>query len=142
MTEQQPHELLWALSSAFVASRCLHVVAELGVADEVAEEPVTAELLASRCGANADALDRALRLLASHGGFERDGSGFRHTPASQLLRIDHPRSMHAFSRMFGLPVFSASFARLEHSIRTGFPAVETVDPRGCGPTKGRSSGRQ
>jgi len=40
MTEQQPHEVSWALSSAFVASRCLHVVAELGVADEVAEEPV------------------------------------------------------------------------------------------------------
>jgi hypothetical protein len=130
MTEQQPHEVLWTLTNAVIASRCLHIVAELGVADDVADEPMSAEALASRCGADADALDRALRLLAAHGVFEREGSGFRHTPASQLLRSDHPMSMRAFPRMMGLPVFAATFAQLEHSIRTGSPAVETVDSRG------------
>ena len=130
MTQQLPHEIVWTLTNAVVASRCLHVVAELGVADDMGDEPVSAETLASRCGADADALDRGLRLLAAHGIFEREGDGFRHTPASQLLRSDHPMSMRAFPRMMGLPVFATTFAELEHSIRTGSPAVEKVDSRG------------
>ena len=129
-TPQEPHELVWALTTAGVASRCLHVVAELGVADEVDEDAVSAEVLAARCGADADALDRAMRLLTAHNVFERTAGGFRHTPASRLLRSDHPMSMRAFPRMIGLPVMAAAFAQLEHSIRTGAPAVETVDPRG------------
>ena len=129
-TEQQPHEVMWTLTNAVVASRCLHVVAELGVADDVADEPVSAKELAAGCGADAEALDRALRLLAAHGVFERAGGGFRHTPASELLRSDHPMSMRAFARMMGLPVISETFGRLEHSIRSGSPAVETVEPDG------------
>jgi hypothetical protein len=35
---QQPHEVIWMLTNAGVASRCLHVVAELGVADAVDDE--------------------------------------------------------------------------------------------------------
>ena len=57
-TEQQPHEVMSTLTNAVVASRCLHVVAELGVADDVADEPVSAQALAAGCGADAGALDR------------------------------------------------------------------------------------
>ncbi len=129
-TEQQPHEVIWTLTNAVVASRCLHVVAELGVADDVADEAVGAEELAAGRGVDAQALDRALRLLAAHGVFERANGGFRHTPASELLRSEHPMSMRAFARMMGLPVVSATFAQLEHSIRSGSPAVATVEPDG------------
>ena len=130
MTAQQPHEIVWTLANAVIVSRCLHVVAELGVADDVRDEPVDVRELASRCGADADALDRVLRLLTAHGVFERDHGGFRHTPASELLRTDHPMSMRALPRMMGLPVFSTTFANLEHSVRTGSPALDTVEPRG------------
>jgi C-methyltransferase len=58
MTQPQPHEVIWTLTNAAVASRCLHVVAELGVADAVGDEPASAEALASRCGADADALGK------------------------------------------------------------------------------------
>jgi hypothetical protein len=91
----QPHEVIWTLTNAIVASRCLNVVAELGVADIIGDEPVTANDLASQCGADADALGQALRLLAANGIFEHGGDAFRHTPASQLLRSDllgHARS--------------------------------------------------
>lgn len=130
VTEQQPHEVMWTLTTAFVVSGCLHVVAELGVADDVADEPVTAKRLAAGCGADAQALDRALRLLAAHGVFERSDGGFRHTPASELLRSDHPMSMRAYARMMGLPVITETFGQLERSIRSGAPAVETVEPDG------------
>jgi C-methyltransferase len=130
MADQQPHEVIWTLTNALVVSRCLHVAAELGLADDVRDEPVTARELASRCGADADALDRVLRLLAAHGVFAREGGGFRHTPASELLRSDHPMSMRAFARMMGLPVVAATFGQLEHSVRTGSSAVETIEPDG------------
>ncbi len=42
-------------------------------------------------------------------------------------------SMRAFPRMMGLPVFSATFAQLEHSIRTGAPAIDAVQPGGLWP---------
>jgi hypothetical protein len=113
-----------------VSSRCLHVIAALGVADEIGDDPVSTPELASRCGADADALGRMLRLMAEHGIFEREGAGFRHTPASRLLCSDHPMSMRAIAAMMGLPIFTATFERLEHSARTGLPAIDTVEPKG------------
>lgn len=126
----QPHETLWALTTAVVASRSLHVIAELGVADHVADEPVPAGELAARCDADADALDRVLRLLAAHGVFRHSTTGYAHTDASRLLRSDHPMSMRAFPRMFGLSSFTASFSHLDHAVRSGRPGLECVDPRG------------
>ena len=130
MSEPQPHEIIWTLTNAEIASRCLHVVAELGVADAVGDEPVTAAALASTCGVNADALHRVLCLLADYGVFRREGDGFSHTAASQLLRTEHPMSMRAFPRMMGQPVFCDTFGQLGYSVRTGSPAIQTVDPKG------------
>jgi hypothetical protein len=91
---------------------------------------VTAAELASACGANADALHRVLCLLTDHGVFRRDGAGFSHTPASELLRTDHPKSMRAFPQMMGQQVFQELFSHLEQSVRTSAPAVHTVEPQG------------
>jgi C-methyltransferase len=128
--EQQPHEVIWSLSNAYIPSRFLHIVAELGVADDVGDRAVSARELASKHGVNTDALDRILRLLAAHGIFAVEGNGFRHTPASELLRSNHPMSMRAFPRMMGLPVFTKTFDNLEHTLQTGSPALETVEPQG------------
>jgi hypothetical protein len=97
MSETQPHEVIWNLTTAFVSSRGLHVVAELGVADQIADEPLTAAALAAKCDVDAGPLDRVRQLLAAHGIFECNGDRFGHTPASQLLGSDHPMSMRAFS---------------------------------------------
>ena len=126
----QPHENVWTLTNALVASRSLHVVAELGVADHIGDEAVSIKELATACGADPDALDRVLRLLATHGIFEPQRDGYGHTEASRLLRSEHPMSMRAFSRMMGLPGFVAMFDCLEHSVRTGKPAADLVDPNG------------
>lgn len=126
----QPHETVWTLTTAAVASRALHVIAELGVADHVQDEPVAVKDLALQCDADPEALDRLLRLLAAHGIFDYRSGAYTHTDPSRLLRSDHPMSMRAFPRMIGTPGFQASFAALEHSARTGSPAVEVVDPKG------------
>jgi C-methyltransferase len=130
VTERQPHEAIWSLTNAIAASRCLQIVAELGVADRVDSDPVPATELAAACGADADALERVLQLLAAHGVFEPGDAGFRHTAASELLRSDHPMSMRAFARMMGLHGPTSAFTRLDHSVFTGRPAIETVEPRG------------
>lgn len=127
---EQPHETIWTITNAVVLSRSLHVVAELGVADHIDDHSETVKELAARCNADVDGLDRVLGLLAAHDVFAREGDGFRHTPASSLLRTDHPMSMRAFARMMGLPVFRSTFGELEHSVCSGVPAVERVHPQG------------
>jgi len=126
----EPHELIFAVTNAGVAARCLQVVAELGVADHIDDHPVAAKELAQRCEVDPDGLNRVLRLLAAHGVFSPAGDGYQHSPASRLLRSDHPMSMRAFPQMMGLPVMLRSFDDLVHSVRAGRPSIELSDPDG------------
>jgi len=129
--DANPVQTLLRISGGYCLPRCLHVVADLGVADALDDSPRTAEELARAVGAHPDALGRVLRLLAAHGVFEAaEGERFSHSPASLLLRSDHPRSMRALARMFGLPLNWTIFGGLDHSVRTGLPASENVIPGG------------
>jgi O-methyltransferase len=128
--EPNPFATLTQIAGGYCLPRCLHVVADLGVADALDETPRTAADLAASVGAHPEALGRVLRLLAAYGIFETQGEMFRHSPASRLLRTDHPQSMRAFAQMFGLPIFWATYEALEHSVRTGLPAASKVFPEG------------
>jgi hypothetical protein len=114
------------LAGGAVLPRCLHVVANLGVADALGDAPQTAAQLAARTGAHAEALGRALRLLAANGVFAYADGLITHTPASRLLRSDHPQSMRAMGRMFGLPHMWKMLSEMEYSIRTGQPSGDRV----------------
>ena len=59
-----PEAALFDQSVGMARTQMLGTVAELGVADELAKGPATAEELAGRLGVNADALHRVLRALA------------------------------------------------------------------------------
>lgn len=126
----EPHELIFSITDAGVAARCLHVVADLGVADHIDDRPVPATELAQRCAVDPDGLNRVLRLLSAHGVFFLVNGGYEHSPASRLLRSDHPMSMRAFPQMMGLPVVLKSFDDLAHSVRTGRPSIELSDSDG------------
>jgi hypothetical protein len=125
-----PLETLLGLATGYWVSRCLHVVAELGVADVLGEVPQSAAELAEATGANADALARVLRLLAAHGVFEMRDGRLAHSAASRLLRTDHPQSLRPLVRVNGIPIFWESYGKLEHAVRTGLPAVNEVSPGG------------
>lgn len=127
---QQPHEIVATLATAGYAARCTHVVADLGIADLIGDQAVPTVELAASCAVDADALDRVLRLLAAHGVFERRDDGYAHTPASRLLRTDHPMSMRFYARMMGLPLAWGSLTELAHSLRTGSPGLDIVEPKG------------
>lgn len=130
MTTPNPFEALQRIVGGYTVSRSLHVVANLGVADALDETPRTAAELAAAVGAHPDALGRVLRLLSAHGIFEARGDRFQHSPASRLLRDDHPQSMRAFTRMLGSSVNWSVIDELEHSVRTGAPVVDRVLPGG------------
>ena len=125
-----PEETLIDIAHAYVLSRSLHVVTELGVADALGEAPSTAAQLAAVVGADADALHRVMRLLAGHGIFAARDGGFAHTSASRLLRVDHPSSLRAMIRGVGSPIVRETSGALRHSVRTGQPAATQVHPGG------------
>jgi hypothetical protein len=109
----------------------LHVIAEIGVADALGDDPRTAADLAASIGVDAGALARALRLVSAYGIFAPRNNGWSHTPASRLLRTDHPQSVRSFVRWIGDPICWKSFELLGHSIRTGEPATDQVAPGGA-----------
>ena len=131
MAETALHENLFAVATAFWASRSLHAIAELGVGDVLGESPQTVVHLAQATGNHPIALDRVLRLLAGHGIFEfRDGV-WMHTAASRLLRDDHPQSARAYLRLMALPFVWQSWAHMEHALRTGEPGLTRLDAEGA-----------
>jgi hypothetical protein len=126
MTERHPAEAILTLSTAYWASRCLHVVAESGIADALGDEPQSAAALAGKTGANADALHRILRALCNHGIFTLRDGVFAHNAASRLLRSDNPTSMRSLARMMGLDVHWDVYRHLGHSLKTGESASGQV----------------
>ncbi|HVS78402.1 MAG TPA: methyltransferase [Steroidobacteraceae bacterium] len=130
MSSTDPRQAALQLATGYWSSRCLHVVAELGVADHIGAEPQSVEALAKAVGAHPQALARVLRALAALGLFEEAGGGYRHTEASRMLRSDHPQSLRAFVRMMGMPVHWQAYGELEHSVRTGESAMTRIAPGG------------
>jgi len=121
---------LMQLATTCWASRCLHIVAELGVADALGDQPQSTEALAKATATQPQALYRVLRLLDSLGIFEWRNGTWNHTEASRFLRSDHPESLRDYVRMLGLPVFWSALEDLEHSLRTGECAFAKRHPEG------------
>lgn len=128
--DKNPFEVVQQLSGSYFVSRALHIAAELGVADSLGAEATPVGTVAQGVGADPDALSRVLRLLASHGIFELSDGSVSHTPASELLRSDHPAGLRDFARMFGLPLMWRSTEGLIHSVRTGEASAPRMFPDG------------
>ncbi len=121
---------LMQLTTACWTSRCLHVIAELGIADLIGDQPQSTDALAKSTGTQPQPLYRVLRLLASVGIFEWKHGVWHHTDASRFLRSDHPESLRDYVRMLGLPAFWSAFGYLDHSLRTGKSAFAKHHPEG------------
>lgn len=108
----------------------LGAVAELGVADLLAEGPADADTLASRLGVDADALHRLLRAAAVMRVVSlRPDGRFRETRLTRTLRTDAAVSMRQWCRYFTLPSTVAAWQDLVGSVRTGRSAFPRVHGR-------------
>ncbi len=125
-----PSAAIWQIATGHLLPRCLHVIAELGIADHLSVAPMTVAALADATRVDARALERMLRLLASAHIFEARGEGYVHTELSRTLRSDHPHSMRAFCRMIGDALNWAAAGELSHALRSGQTAVSGIEPEG------------
>lgn len=114
---------LGGLLTGYRVSQALFVVAELGVADVLADGARTSEEVAEAVGADPDALYRVLRALAREGVFdEHPPRTFALTELGDELR----GPLRAQARYLGRPHQWATWGALEHSVRTGDPAFAHI----------------
>jgi O-methyltransferase/methyltransferase family protein len=113
------------LGSWFTAA--LYAAVRLGIADELAGGPRSAEEIAGRVGADPAATFRLLRALASRSVLKmrRDGR-FALTRLGATLRSDHPESMAPMLAFVGSRQHWEHWGELLHSVRTGGTAVEKL----------------
>jgi hypothetical protein len=100
-------------------TQALFVAAELDIAGRIAEDPKTATELALSSGADAGALYRILRALASIGFFFEDDEGrFALAPLGEALGSSGGTG---YARLHGDELYRA-WGNVLHTVRTGEPA--------------------
>lgn len=118
--ETPPPIAMLQLISGFWISRCIYVVAKLGIADLLKDEPKTAVELAAATNTDAPSLFRLMRALASVGVFSHDADNrFAITPVSETLRSDIRGSLRAFAMTELGEEHYPAWGELLHSVRTG-----------------------
>ena len=117
-----PAATLLHLMTGYRAMQALYVAARLGIADLLKDGARGSEELARATGADARALHRLLRALASLGVFGEDADG-RFTPSElgALLRSDVPGSLRAAAIFFGDERNWHAWGKLERSVMSGEP---------------------
>ena len=122
-----PPDALFHMITGSWLAQAIHVAATFRVADHLADAPRTVEDLAKQVGADASALYRLLRALASVGVFtEVEPRRFALTPMAECLRSDVPGSLRAIACVVGSQAWWHAWGELKHSVRTGKTAFEHV----------------
>jgi predicted O-methyltransferase YrrM len=115
---------LMALASGYQVSQALGVAAQLGLADQLAAGPRSAEELARVTGAHAPTLLRLLRLLAAFAIVDEPEPGrFGLTPLGECLRGDAPNTVRDTVAALTAETFWSAWGDLLHCVRTGESAM-------------------
>jgi O-methyltransferase domain len=127
VSEREPEAVLWNFLRGALMTKALAIVADLRIAESLADGPRPVCELARDTAVDADALHRLLRALASDGVFDEGEPGvFGHTPASELLLEG---AWSEFAHLFG-DVFYRAAAGLDDAAHTGrasFPQAFGTD---------------
>jgi SAM-dependent methyltransferase len=117
-----PSARLFDIISGMMRTQTIAAIAELGVADAIADGVTGTDELAREVGADADALRRMLRLLEADGLVSQDAPGvWRLSAVGELLREGVEGSMRQLAMLFGAELYQA-WAGAATSVRTGEPA--------------------
>jgi SAM-dependent methyltransferase len=113
---------MMGLVTGYWVSQAVGVIAQLGVADQLAAGPRGSDELARAVDAEPRALYRVLRLLASLGVFEEASPGsFGLTSLGETLTSDAPGSVRNFAITETAPGHWLPWGRLLESVQTGRP---------------------
>jgi hypothetical protein len=108
------------IAGAFLTSRVVYVIAELGIADLLESGPRPLTELSSAAGCQPESLGRLLRAAASLGIFEEAPAGTWRTNAlGHGLSSDAPNSMRAWARYVGAPWHQRLWAELPRAVKSG-----------------------
>lgn len=124
-----PNQDLVEMAMAYSRSRMLCAAARLGIADALADDVRSVAFLSEKCQADATALYRLLRALASIGVTEETApEHFRLTSFGRPLRRDVPQSVWA-AVVFWSDLLADEWSLLTDCVRTGLPARDVRDPK-------------
>jgi hypothetical protein len=115
------------LGLGYFYSAALRAVAELGIADLLAEGPRTSQDLAESTATSQSHLHRVLRALAGCGVFAQDADGrFQLTAAASVLRRDHACSLRDAVLMMTSDAFLEAGVHLLHALKIGGNSFEAI----------------
>lgn len=122
-----PFRLL-QIGSAYWQSRALYVAARLDLATILGDGTRNVVDVAREAGADADALNRLMRLLAAMGVFDETGPGlYRNNRLSDGLRTDRKGNVRAMVLMHNSPELTRPWCEaLEAGVRTGEVPFEQI----------------
>jgi C-methyltransferase len=116
-------EMIWGS----LLSQAIYVAAKLGIADVLADGPLTPEEVARRVDASPDGVSRLLRALAGRGVFAARPDGrYELTPLAEPLRSDARGSMRSVALTWGSPEHWEHWGHLHDSVRSGEPAIPAI----------------
>lgn len=123
-----PQAALTQMLAAPLVTQALRVVAELGIADLLAQGARSIDELAAETGAHAPSLYRFMRALASCGVFSETNEErvFELTPMAELLRADVEGSLRPVAIFMGADWHWQVWGDAVYSARTGRAAWEHV----------------
>jgi O-methyltransferase domain/Dimerisation domain len=106
-------------------SRAVYVAAELGIADLLADGPLSSRELARRTGTHTQSLYRVLRLLAASGVLDHDDAGaFSLTIVGERLRTDAPAGLRSWATFLDAIGAIRGFEHILETVRTGRPGFD------------------
>ena len=122
----EPRERLTTLIFGFQPVQLVYVMARLGLADLVADGPMTIDELSSATDTRPDMLLRVIRGLEGLGLVDVEADGrIAVTEIGALLGSDAAESMRHVALFCGAVTYQA-WGKLEHTLRTGEPAFDAA----------------
>ena len=113
--------LIWGIH----VSRCIYAVAELGIADLLADGPLSTRRLAQATGTDESSLYRVLRVLAALEVFEEhDGRSFSLTAVGARLRSDATVGMRSWATFLEALGGVRPFEHILQTVKTGTPGLD------------------
>jgi C-methyltransferase len=108
-------------------SEAIHVVAELGIADLLADGSKSAEELARATSADTESLRRVIRALTYFGVFAPDsGDRFALGPLGEILKRDDAGSLHGAALFFGGETGMSTLRFFLECVKTGESAMQKM----------------
>src|SRR5262245_3489854 len=127
MTTLPLHIQLIQMGATAWISVTVYAAAKLGIADQLAAGPRSADELAGPTGTHAPSLYRLMRTLASLGILtETEQQRFALTPLGEALKSGAPGSARATLIAFGGRAFWRSWEEIIYSLETGKTGFEKV----------------